>query len=194
MNPARAAQRRDDLKARMRRRLAELEEEQQLSPLPPVVVGAALVVPAGLLARLRGERVATPADFARERERVERLAVDAVLAAERAAGRVPEEMPHNNPGFDVRSKDPATGATWFLEVKGRVAGADSVTVTKNEILTGLNRPETFRLALVEVAPDDTTTVRYVEQPFRGTDDVYFDVKSVNYQWWELWERGREPSP
>src|SRR5699024_2989126 len=33
----------------------------------------------------------------------DRRAVALVLAAERALGRVPEEMPHNNPGFDIRS-------------------------------------------------------------------------------------------
>jgi hypothetical protein len=46
----------------------------------------------------------------------------------------------------------------FIEVKGRAKGADTVTVTKNEILTALNKPEDFFLALVEVGGDEAHTV------------------------------------
>ena len=45
----------------------------------------------------------------------------------------------------------------FIEVKGRVAGADTVTVSRNEILTALNEPDRFVLALVEVRPDGRPT-------------------------------------
>jgi predicted nucleotidyltransferase len=102
-------------------------------------------------------------------------------------------MPQNNPGFDIRSRDPITGDLYFVEVKGRVAGATTVTVTKNEILTGLNKPDRFVLALVAVDADETE-VRYVQRPFKGTEDAFFDAASVNYQWLKLWERGREPEP
>ncbi|MCK4488216.1 MAG: RNA helicase, partial [Desulfobacterales bacterium] len=56
INSAKARARADDLQARLQNRLIELEKEQQLSPLPPVVMGGALVVPAGLRARLKGKR------------------------------------------------------------------------------------------------------------------------------------------
>lgn len=98
MNPDRARARAGELASRLTRRLAELEREAQLQALPPVLVGAALVVPAGLLARLRGERDALPAAYARDTAEVDRRAIAAVLAAERAVGRGPEEMAHNNPG------------------------------------------------------------------------------------------------
>ena len=60
----------------------------------------------------------------------------------------------NNPGFDVRSVD-NNGTVWFIEVKGRIEGSDTVTVTRNEMLTGLNKPDHFILALVEVRLDGT---------------------------------------
>ena len=44
---------------------------------------------------------------------------------------------------------PGTGRLRFIEVKGRVAGADTITVTKNEILYSLNKPDDFILAIVE---------------------------------------------
>ena len=96
MNSGRARQRANDLEARLKQRMEDLDKEARLSALPPTVVGGALIVPRGLLARLRGEREEEPATYARETERIERLAVDAVMAAELAAGRRPTEMPHNN--------------------------------------------------------------------------------------------------
>lgn len=105
MNSAKARQRADELEARLKRRLDELDAERQLSALPPVVAGGALILPAGLLARLRGS-VADPAGRARETERVEHAAVDAVLAVERSLGRTPVEMPRNNKGYDYRVQGP----------------------------------------------------------------------------------------
>jgi superfamily II DNA or RNA helicase/predicted nucleotidyltransferase len=193
LNSERARQRANDLEVRLKRRMEELEREKQLAPLPPVVLGGALVIPEGLIQRQRGQREVEPSVFARETERVERLAVDAVMAAERAIGRQPLEMPRNNPGFDIRSRDPVTDELFFVEVKGRVLGAPTVTVTKNEILTALNKPEHFLLALVTVDAD-TTDVRYLRQPFRATEDSLFAVTSVNYDWDELFARGTLPEP
>ncbi len=119
LNSSRARQRADDLQARLQRRLEELERERQLSPSADGRRGA--VVPAALLERLRGERIDAPGSFARETERVDRLAVSAVLTAERALGRQPKEMAHNNPGYDVLSRDPVTDELCFVEVKGRVS-------------------------------------------------------------------------
>jgi superfamily II DNA or RNA helicase len=193
LNSAKARERADELQARLKRRLDELEHEKQLAPLPPVVIGGALVVPAGLLERVRGERTAEPAAYARDTERVERLAVDAVLAHERALGREPLEMPRNNPGYDVLSKDPGSGEFLFIEVKGRVEGAPTVTVTRNEILTALNKPAQYVLALVEVSDRDETDVQYLREPFAGSEDAFFDVTSVNYNWQKLTTRAAAPA-
>ena len=43
----------------------------------------------------------------------------------------------------------------MIEVKGRRKGATTVTVSKNEILTALNKPEEFILAIVEVDGKNT---------------------------------------
>ncbi|RIK10607.1 MAG: RNA helicase [Acidobacteria bacterium] len=192
LNSAKARQRADELEGRLKKRLEELEQENSLSALPPVIVGGAIVLPGGLMERLRGERSETPATFAKETTRIERLAVDAVLEAERSLGRDPVEMPHNNPGYDIRSKDPATGTIYFIEVKGRVLGARTVTVTRNEILTALNKPDQFVLALVSI-DGDQPDIRYVRKPFRGEDETYFGVTSVNFDWTNQWEQGRRPT-
>src|SRR5262249_58994903 len=49
LTPARARRRADDLAPRLTRRMAELDQEEQLKALPPVMAGEALVVSAGML-------------------------------------------------------------------------------------------------------------------------------------------------
>jgi len=53
-----------------------------------------------------------------------------------------------------------------------------VTLTKNQILTALNKPDEFILAIVEVDSDIASTPRYISRPFTREPD--FGVTSVNY--------------
>ena len=192
MNPDRAQARADALADRLRRRLAELDQQETLTALPPVVVGGALVIPRGLLERVRGERPLTAPEHARQTAEVERRAVDAVLAAERALGREPTEMPHNNPGYDIRSLTP-DGRLVFIEVKGRIKGAGTVTVTRNEILFGLNAGDQHRLALVEVDPDGNDTLRYLTDAFAGMEGrIHFAETAVTFDWAKLWSEAGKP--
>lgn len=193
MNSGRARQRADELEARLKRRMTELDQEAQLAPLPPVVIGGALVIPQGLLERMRGDRAAPPALHAKETERVERIAVGAVLAAEAALGRDAEEKPRNNPGYDILSRPRDGGPTLFIEVKGRVAGAETFTITKNEVLHALNKGAEYVLALVSVDGDQAKDVRYVRQPFTGSDEVLFGVTSLNVDWAEIFAKGTAPA-
>jgi len=182
INSQKARQRADELSARLERRLAELEQERRLSPAPPIVLGGALVIPAGLLARLRGEPEQSVRTFAAERERVEKLAMNAVLETERRLGYIPKDVSAENRGYDIESRVPGNGKLRFVEVKGRAAGAPTVTVTRNEILTCLNKPDDFILAIVEV-DGKQTMVRYLRRPFQREPD--FGVQSVNYKLDEL---------
>jgi len=193
MNSENARRRADELQGRLKRRLEELEAERQLSPLPPIVVGGALVVPAGLLTKLKGgaDGSAPPSPTAGDTKRVEREAIDAVLATEQLLGRTPYEMPPNNKGYDIESKD-AYGLLLFIEVKGRIEGADTVTVTRSEIGIGRNKPDQFILALVEVPSSGEATVRYQRRPFDDAGELPFGTISVNFDWKRLIERSTAP--
>ncbi|MCB9746497.1 MAG: DUF3883 domain-containing protein [Alphaproteobacteria bacterium] len=159
--PARVAEERaDKLTDRMRARLAELEKERNIMPEPPVVRGGCLVIPAGLLAqRLPGPSTVTVVDAA-ARRRVELCAMAAVMKAERELDRVPRDVSKDNVGYDIESRG-ADGRLLFIEVKGRVVGADTVTLTVNEIRRANNVPEQFVLAVVLVEGDSAAEVRYV---------------------------------
>lgn len=92
-------------------------------------------------------------------------------------------------GYDIESRVPGTGKLRFIEVKGRAAGSATVTVTRNEILCSLNKPEDFILAIVEM-DGDSHKVHYIRQPFQREPD--FGVTSVNYNMDELIARGGRP--
>ena len=189
LNAQEARRRADDLQARLSRRLADLDREAQISALPPVVLGAVAVMPLGLVAQVAGRPVriaSTPADTQASAARARAV----VMAVERQLGFEPIDRESEKLGYDVESRVPGTGRLRFLEVKGRVAKADTVTVTKNEILTSLNTPEDFILALVEFHDDDSHRVRYLRQPFQREPD--FGVTSVNYDFAELLARTEEP--
>lgn len=194
INSGKARQRADDLQARLMQRLEELEQERRLSPLPPVVVGGALIVSVALLQRMQGKQQATTAMFARETERVEQAAMKAVMEVERNLGYEPTDVSTQKCGYDIESRIPETGQLRFIEVKGRITGAKTVTVTKNEIITALNKPDNFILALVQVPlaedMEGNCSIHYLRRPFHKEPD--FAVTSVNYDWLELWQQGTEP--
>ncbi len=191
LNALLAQRRADDLQGRLIKRLAELEEERHIALLPPVVLGGALVVPLGLLVRLGAVASDDPAARALQTTRVERAAMDAVMAAERALGYLPRDVGAHKLGYDVESAAPGGGPLRFIEVKGRTVGADTVTVTKNEILTALNKPDDFILAVVEVDDLAAGPPRYVRRPFHKEPD--FGVTSVTYALKELLSQAQEPA-
>ena len=122
LNSREARRRADHLQARLKNRLEALTREAQLSPLPPVVQGGALVVPRGLLRQCQG--------------------------------------------------------------------AATLSVTRNEILYSLNRPEDYILGIVEFLDGGEHRVRYVREPFQREPD--FGATSVNYDFAQLLARGEAP--
>ena len=108
----------------------------------------------------------------------------------------PEEQAHNNPGFDVLSR-PAEGAGIRIEVKARIEGSDTFTITRTEVLTALNAAPDHRLALVRVSASGPQhdEVCYIGNAFEGVEPAWltdFDVVSQNLSWNDWWARGGEP--
>ena len=187
-----AATRANDLAERLQRRCAALERERHVSALPPRLCGGALIVPAGLLRKLTADAAAEPAaTTAESRALVERLAMEAVTAAERALGHAPTDVSAQRLGYDIESRERG-GRLRFIEVKGHARGRENLTVTRNEILTALNQPDAFVLAVVEVADGAAAPPRYVRKPFGREPD--FGATSVTYRLAELLARSEAPSP
>jgi len=189
LNSQEARRRADDLQARLQKRMEQLDLEGQVSTLPPVALGGFVVVPAGLIAQMTGRplpEAARPVDTQASAARARAI----VMEVERQLGFEATDREYEKLGYDIESRDARTGRLRFLEVKGRVSGAAIITVTKNEILYSLNKPEDFILAIVEFLDAETHRVYYVRRPFQREPD--FGVTSVNYDFPELLTRAERP--
>jgi hypothetical protein len=112
------------------------------------------------------------------------------MQIESGLGYEPRDRETEKLGYDIKSRVPSTGKLRFIEVKGRTAAAPTVTVTKNEVLYSLNKPDDFILAIVEFFDEHTYRVHYLRQPFQREPD--FAVTSINYDLAELLARAQEP--
>ena len=190
LNSAEARKRADDLQARLHRRMEDLKLQARLSPLPPVVLGGLLVVPRGLMDAMTGRKPAAPETSA-DTQAVAARARAIVMDVERRLGFDPTDREFEKLGYDIESRVPATGKLRFIEVKGRAQDKAAITVTCNEILYSLNKPDDFILAIVEFLEDGSHRVRYLRRPFRREPD--FGVTSVNYDFPELLARAEDPA-
>jgi superfamily II DNA/RNA helicase len=169
----------EDLQSRLEGRKKELQAMRQVRNGTPVILGGALVVPAGFLRTLRGEGPALTDPDEAARKRIEMLAMRAVITAEEAKGHRVVDVSAQNCGWDVSSYPPNSTEAKHIEVKGRITGADTISVTRNEILYGINQGDKFVLAIVFVNPDDTTDgPYYLTKPFQREPD--WGVTSVNH--------------
>lgn len=190
LNSREARRRADELQGRLEKRMEQLAQEEQISAAPPFVLGASVVIPIGLLRNLKGEESPFPP-----------IAIDTQLSAARARGIVmqierglgfePVDREFERLGYDIESKVPGTGRLRLIEVKGRVSGAETITVTKNEVMYALNKPDDYILAIVEFFDDGTHAVHYVRQPFDREPD--FGVTSTNYSMRHLISKAGPPS-
>ncbi|MBB3909719.1 helicase-related protein [Sphingomonas desiccabilis] len=177
-----------DLQGRLENRRKELQAQRHVVNGTPVVLGAALVVPAGLMNRLRGHEPADPiaATFAVDaaaRSRIEQLAMTAVRQVEEARGCHVVDVSAAKCGWDLTSYRPAIDGRQpeprHIEVKGRVKGASTVTITRNEMLYAFNQGDKFVLAIVFVGEDDTIDgPHYIQRPFDR--EPGWGVASINF--------------
>jgi hypothetical protein len=186
LNSGEARKRADALQGRLQKRMEELKLERHISPLPPVVLGGLLVVPIGLIAKMNGKLLPSIVDT----NEVGAHARAIIMDIERSLGFDPIDREYEKIGYDIESRVTGTGKLRFIEVKGRVSGADTVTVSTNEILYSLNKPDDFILAIVEFMQDGSHQVHYIRQPFKREPD--FDVTSVNYSFAKLLSHAEAP--
>lgn len=193
MQPENARRRVDELTARLSQRKHELEGMKNVVSSTPVVLGGALVIPAGLLAQRKGDN--TFCVDAEARSRIEWAAMHAVMAAEKALGHEVFDVSAQKCGWDITARPPvgpdnAIRDDRHIEVKGRAKGSTTVTVTKNEIFSSFNQGEKFILAIVLVDGEQTEGPYYIKHPFKTEPE--FGVASVNYDLQDLLARAIQP--
>ncbi len=186
----------DDLTVRRQLREKELLGMRHVVSATPVVLGGALVIPAGLLMQRKGipaEQGGWSADAA-ARAHIEQVAMRAVMETERALGHDVIDVLAQKCGWDVTSQPkPVDGrltTTRHIEVKGRAKGQSTITVTRNEILYGLNQADKFILAIVLVDGDKHEGPFYVRQPF--TQEPDWATTSINLDLGQLLAKAERP--
>ena len=180
LQPDNAKRRVEELTARLQQRKKELQTMADVVSSMPVVIGGALVIPQGLLAQRKGE-TAISID-AEARKRVEQVAMQAVMALELRLGHSVKDVSAEKCGWDITSQpatrnDKLTPAR-HIEVKGRAKGQTTITVSRNEIIYGLNQSEQFILAIVIVDGEHYQGPYYLKNPFNQEPE--FGVASINY--------------
>ena len=189
LQPENARRRVDELTARLQQRTAELTALKQVISSTPVVIGCALVIPQGLLAKRKGMVLFSP--DADSRAHIEHMAMQAVIQVEESLGHTVYDVSAEKCGWDITARPPINDdgslpADRHIEVKGRSKGQTTITVTRNEILYALNQADKFMLAIVLIDGEKTEGPYYVLRPFTKEPD--FGVASINYDLDELLER------
>jgi superfamily II DNA or RNA helicase len=192
LNWQNAQRRAEELAERQKRRMDQLQQERFISSQPPRVRGGMVVIPRGLLDARKTPSV--PNQFSEDpaaRKAIELAAMQAVMAAERALGHEPVDVSVQKVGYDIASHDPKSGHLRFIEVKGRIDGADSVMITRQEVITSLHEPEKFILAIVSVAGGFAHEPRYVRGALVDREPSFLET-AIQFDLRRLLERAREP--
>jgi len=193
IQPEVARRRVDELTARLEQRTTELTDMKNIISSTPVVIGGALVIPQGLLSSLKGEPQF--AVDAQARARVEQVAMNAVIKAENELGFTTQYVGHEKCGWDITSRpqpnaDGSIKPDRHIEVKGRSIGQKTITVSRNEVIYGLNQADKFILAIVIIDGDKYDGPHYIKAPFSQEPD--FGVASINYDLNELLAKAVTP--
>lgn len=195
LNWQNAQRRAEELAERQKRRMDQLEKERFISSQPPRVRGGMVVIPRGLLAARQVTNDPVPPQFAVDpaaRRKIELAAMSAVIASEGALGHRPVDVSAKKLGYDIESYDPVSGHMRFIEVKGRVDGADSVMITRQEIITSLHEPDKFILAIVSVTDTGAQEPRYVRGPLVDREPSFLET-AIQFDLRRLLERAGAPA-
>jgi hypothetical protein len=125
------------------------------------------------------------------RREIELAAMRAVMAAERALGHEPIDVSAQKIGYDIASLNPTAGHLRFIEVKGRIDGADSVMITRQEVITSLHEPDKFILAVVSVVDGLAREPRYVRGPLVEREPSFLET-AIQFDLPRLLERAEAP--
>ena len=187
LSSSNAERRANKLQVRLDERMNKLDLEETISSILPTIIGRALVVPYRMLHTTNQKEMSKAF---KDTQSIAARARQIVMDEERKLGREPIDREHEKIGYDIESREPDTGRLRFIEVKGRDQDANTITVTRNEILYSLNNPDNFILAIVEFKRNGEHDIHYVHHPFRNKPD--FGVTSINYSFTKLLEDSEEP--
>ncbi|MFY0616923.1 MULTISPECIES: protein NO VEIN domain-containing protein [Roseobacteraceae] len=196
LNWRNAERRAAELADRLERRMEALECEKFLSSVPPNIRGGMLVLPRGMInANHQSFSPTISGGFSEDpvaRRQIELKAMEAVTAAEKSLGNEPKDVSAQKVGYDIECFDPTTGHFRFIEVKGRIDSADTVMLTRQEIITSMHEPDKYILAVVQISEGYAQEPRYVRGALQENEPS-FDTTAIQFKLKGLLERSEAPN-
>ena len=107
---------------------------------------------------------------------IDRAGMQLVLQHERDAGRYPEEMPRESPGYDIVSRNSAGEVLRYIEVKSIASLWDSqgVGLSATQFNTAHLHQERYWLYVVERAEGPDARIYRIQDPARRVDQFLYD--------------------
>ncbi|MCP4542411.1 MAG: DUF3883 domain-containing protein [Chloroflexi bacterium] len=108
--------------------------------------------------------------------RIDRAGVDRVLAFEKEAGRIPKEMPHEHPGYDIESLDEFGQVARYIEVKSTANewGKMGVGLTGTQFKKAQKLGNRYWLYVVENAEGEESQVYPIHNPANKVNRFLYD--------------------
>jgi superfamily II DNA or RNA helicase len=147
-----------ELLARRERRRHELQQQRSLTLQAVERLTSILVLP-------HPQRTIPELANLRQNPETERIAMEFVMAHERAQGRQVFDVSDKNLGYDITSLDLASGELKLIEVKGLGAKTGGVILTPNERRVAEDRPDCYWLYVVSNC-NDAPTLDAIPNPAR----------------------------
>lgn len=109
--------------------------------------------------------------------------MEVVMNKERELGFEVEDVSLEKCGWDITSRPPHCDggiikSNRHIEVKGRLKGCSTITLTRNEICYAVNQSDKFILAVVLIDGDKTEGPYYIKNHFSQEPET--DAVSINY--------------
>ncbi len=116
----------------------------------------------------------TPEDISEDvKKEVERIAVEKVLAIEKAEGRIPSLVPETE-HYDIKSVDPSTGEVRLIEVKGHKGLSVYAELTEEEAKLAVKEKERYWLYIVYDIGSGQPKVLRFQNPLETMDIQVFE--------------------
>ena len=138
---AQAENRHDELSARLKRRLEELEQQRALSLQAVERITSVLVLP-------HPERQSPEVRRLQPNAETEATAMRVVMEYEKAQGRQVYDVHEKNLGYDITSLDVNSGELRLIEVKGLADATGTILLTPNERRVAEDRRDCYWLYIV----------------------------------------------
>ena len=99
-----------------------------------------------------------------------------VMRFETDAGRSPTEMPHDNPGYDIESRDASGRVVRYIEVKSSAVtwGAQGVALSGVQFKRASTSGDAYWLYVVDRALDETAKLYRIQNPAQRVNQYVFD--------------------